>query len=443
MAYHLTPLASAGLLDNKSDSDFTSKVKVADRVVQGKTQSNGDVTDGQQNGGVSRGSVGGGGGRGKEAEEESGRCGWGRFTPSCCRKLADVRWYVLIITLCGATQGMAINGFVNTVISTIERRYEINSTESGLIASCYDIMFVLLVIPISYFGGHGNKPRYLGIGIFVLGIGSFVFSLPHFISGKYQESAAHQSTCRLHNATDPCLDHKHSSDLSNYKYLFFAGQLLHGAGATALYTLGISYLDENVSQRVSPFYNGIFYTGATIGPAVGYMLGSELLNIYVDLDVDPVSLGLDTTNPRWVGAWWVGFLISGSVGVLLSIPLLAFPPRLPGFKKFSLERGREVATQKMSDVTGQSHDLRDIYLSVKLLMSNLPFMFINIAAAADGILVAGFSTFMPKFIEFYYGVSSGKAALYVGLAAVPAGGGATFLGGLLIRFFDLRVRGYI
>lgn len=31
-----------------------------------------------------------------------------------------------------------------------------------------------------------------------------------------------------------------------------------------------------------------------------------------------------------------------------------------------------------------------------------------------GILVAGFSTFMPKFIEYEFGLSAGTAALYVG-----------------------------
>ena len=95
---------------------------------------------------------------------------------------------------------------------------------------------------------------------------------------------------------------RRSSSLSNYKYFFFAGQLLHGAGATALYTLGVTYMDENVPQRKSSFYNGIFYTGAIIGPAIGFMAGSSLLDIYTDIGVDPASLGLDNQNPRWVGA---------------------------------------------------------------------------------------------------------------------------------------------
>lgn len=32
---------------------------------------------------------------------------------------------------------------------------------------------------------------------------------------------------------------------------------------------------------------GIFYTGAIIGPAVGYMVGAEFLNYFSEITVDP------------------------------------------------------------------------------------------------------------------------------------------------------------
>ena len=56
---------------------------------------------------------------------------------------------------------MVINGFVNVVISTIEKRFGLKSTETGLVAGSYDIGSMLAVIPISYFGGRlgSSKPR--------------------------------------------------------------------------------------------------------------------------------------------------------------------------------------------------------------------------------------------------------------------------------------------
>lgn len=98
-------------------------------------------------------------------------------------------------------------------------------------------------------------------------------------------------------------------------------QLLHGAGSAPFYTLGVTYIDENVSKKMSSVYvgkeflkfptktiekielklrseffkkrvcsvcSGIFYTMAIIGPALGYVIGGELLKLYTDfLTVDP------------------------------------------------------------------------------------------------------------------------------------------------------------
>jgi organic anion transporter 4A len=56
---------------------------------------------------------------------------------------------------------MVVNGFVNVVISTLEKRFGLQSTQTGVIAGCYDIGSMLSVIPIAYFGGRlgSSKPR--------------------------------------------------------------------------------------------------------------------------------------------------------------------------------------------------------------------------------------------------------------------------------------------
>lgn len=64
-----------------------------------------------------------------------------------------------------------------------------------------------------------------------------------------------QDTCmRTANTTIP--DPNCSSLLSVYKYVFIFGQLLHGIGATPLYTLGVSYLDDNLLSSTTSLYVG-------------------------------------------------------------------------------------------------------------------------------------------------------------------------------------------
>jgi len=44
------------------------------------------------------------------------------------------------------------------------------------------------VLPISYFGSRKGacKPRWIGCGVFLLALGSFIYAIPHFVAGRYQ-----------------------------------------------------------------------------------------------------------------------------------------------------------------------------------------------------------------------------------------------------------------
>lgn len=46
--------------------------------------------------------------------------------------------------------------------------------------------------------------------------------------------------------------------------------------------------------------------------------------------------GIDLNNPRWVGAWWMGFLVLGGLLLFFTILLVLFPRRLP--KRFRSEK---------------------------------------------------------------------------------------------------------
>lgn len=85
--------------------------------------------------------------------------------------------------------GIVVNGLINVSISTIEKRYELNSSLTGLISASYDIAFCILSLFVSFFGERGHKPRWLALSAFMLGLGSLIFSLPHFSSGKYRYGA--------------------------------------------------------------------------------------------------------------------------------------------------------------------------------------------------------------------------------------------------------------
>jgi hypothetical protein len=59
---------------------------------------------------------------------------------------------------------------------------------------------------------------------------------------------------------------------THYRYLVFLIVII----------VGVTYIDENVGPESSAFYLGIFYTMGIVGPALGYSIGGQFLNIHTD-----------------------------------------------------------------------------------------------------------------------------------------------------------------
>ncbi|XP_034881418.1 solute carrier organic anion transporter family member 4A1 isoform X1 [Mirounga leonina] len=377
------------------------------------------------------------------AGPQSVACGWWAFAPKCLQAFNTPRGFLLFLCVAAFLQGMTVNGLVSTVITSIERRYDLPSYQSGLIASSYDAAACLCLTFVSYFGGNGHKPRWLGWGVLVMGAGSLLFALPHFTAGAYEAEAAEGvGTCRA-NRSVACRDS--ASGLAGYRLVFMLSQFLHGVGATPLYTLGVTYLDENVKSSYSPVYIATFYTAAILGPAAGYLIGGALLNVYTEIGR---RTELTTESPLWVGAWWVGFLGAGAAAFLIAIPILGYPRQLPGSQRYVVMRVSETHQLKDGGHKAASNPdfgktIRDLPLSIWLLLKNPTFILLCLAGATEATLIAGMSTFGPKFLESQFSLSASEAATLFGYLVVPAGGGGTFLGGFLVNKFKLRGAGII
>jgi solute carrier organic anion transporter family, member 4A len=122
-------------------------------------------------------------------------------------------------------------------------------------------------------------------------------------------------------------------------------------------------------------------------------------------------LGITTESKVWVGAWWLGFLIFSFVCLLIAVPLIAYPKKLPGSDK--LEKVSE--THNGDNHTSQAFTkLHEIPKALMTLVKNPTFLCLNLAGASEGLIISGFAVFLPKQIENQYSVTAVSAALLMG-----------------------------
>jgi organic anion transporter 4A len=365
--------------------------------------------------------------------------GCGPFHPSWLQKLANRKVFTSLLCMFGLIEGSIVTGLTSVVLRTVEKRYNLTSTAVGFIPVCFDVAVTLCVVFISYFGGRSHKPRWLGICMIILSIGSFIFASPQFLLGQYVPGGDSSH----HYSIEMCNDNRNfTSTCSSSDFLAFSllivGKFLIGIGSAPLYTVGQAYLDEIVFPKYISLHMGMYHAMGVFGPVVGYGLGSLCLLVYVD---PWVSTTLVTTSPAWVGAWWIPFLLMGLMSIVTSVPFLMFPRYLPDSYLVRKERIKEMA-KTYSSLNNEEESLlvmiKMFPLQLKRVVLNFSFIFISLSTGGLFILTSGLVSFAPQFLEIQFYLTDTTAGLVAGGVGIIAAIGGVLSGALIIYIFKLK-----
>ncbi|XP_034033508.1 solute carrier organic anion transporter family member 2B1 isoform X2 [Thalassophryne amazonica] len=375
-----------------------------------------------------------------------------RASARCRRPFSSIKFFVFCHSLLQLAQ-LLVSGYMKSSISTIERRYGLSSQKSGLLAAFNEVGNTVLIIFVSFFGSRVHRPRFIGGGALLASLASLLIALPHFLSGTYDYTGRFTSpsdnssgVCQSGStvttlASNQSCDQWETATQQGIYPLLLLGQLLLGIGTVPIQPFGISYIDDFASKKNSPLYLGILLAVTAIGPAFGFVTGSFMLRIYVDFDkLSKDQIHLKHSDLRWVGAWWLGFLVASCFLFLTAVPYLFFPRNLPK------EDGDETSPDtKQSISSPQEVSLLQFLKSfpqIVLRTLRCPvYLLVVLAQVNLAALLAGLATFMAKFIERQFNQSTSFSTMMIGGLCIPLAVLGTILGGAVMRRMNISVSG--
>ncbi|XP_010601595.1 solute carrier organic anion transporter family member 2B1 isoform X3 [Fukomys damarensis] len=395
------------------------------------------------------------------------------------RVFQSIKFFVLCHSLLQLAQLM-ISGYLKSSISTVEKRFGLSSQTSGLLAAFNEVGNTALIVFVSYFGSRVHRPRMIGYGAVLVALAGLLMSLPHFISERYHYdhtssedmSQDFKASLCLPTTSAPAPDSSNGS-CSSYTEVrhatvvgvMFVAQTLLGVGVVPIQPFGISYIDDFAHHSNSPLYLGILFAVTMMGPGMAYGLGSLMLRLYVDIDRMPEGgVSLTPKDPRWVGAWWLGFLISAGMVALAASPYFFFPREMPK-EKHELHFWRKAladtaspvskgedshseqspgeSSKKQGDPSQMAPDLTVIqFIKVfpRVLLQTLRhpiFLLVVLSQLCMSSMVAGMATFLPKFLERQFSVTASFANMLIGGLTIPTAIVGIVVGSVLVKRLHL------
>lgn len=107
-------------------------------------------------------------------------CGGFGFHPAFLKPLGNRHIFVVFFCLKNIFQAMVFTYLVG-VQTSLERHFHFNSQQTGLLPSIGEIGPLLTAVGMSYLAGHGNRPRWMGLGMYIVCVGMIIGVMAYLV----------------------------------------------------------------------------------------------------------------------------------------------------------------------------------------------------------------------------------------------------------------------
>jgi len=99
-------------------------------------------------------------------------------------KQGQRRWSIMLFTVnagCVIWLWMIGIAYTTGVVRTLERRFGLSSTQTGIMMASGDIVHTCIVVFVGYLGRRSHKPRIMCVMALFSAAGYFIMTLPHWL----------------------------------------------------------------------------------------------------------------------------------------------------------------------------------------------------------------------------------------------------------------------
>ncbi|KAM5298203.1 solute carrier organic anion transporter family member 6A1-like [Ctenodactylus gundi] len=327
-------------------------------------------------------------------------------------------------------------GLTDISISEFEQQYTLTTYEKlGLILS-YDITSCLVAVFIAYYGGRGNRLKWIALSSFLLGFASFLLALPFLTGKRYVPDVQIEDICQETKIFHPC---QRSSAVFRLKYiaLFILGQGVQGIATMPIYVLGTTFLDDNVPLHSSGLYLGFMEASQILGYASSYAMAAPLLKSHRD----DASFAQPTKSA----------FLGGKMKKLLERVDLLISCTLLNICLAATESSHQPDKAKMKPIKSkQCHmfqkdlkdrefgaNIKDMFIASWILLKNPVLLCQGLSKATESLALLGAAQFLPIYLETQFLLTPSMAAILTGIILIPANALGQLLGGFVVYTLEI------
>ena len=133
-----------------------------------------------------------------------------------------------------------------------------------MISVAYNLSSIVGLVITTIYGSQLHRPRLLGLGGLLVGLGAFVNTLPQWLSENYEKTDAIPLICtESQDVTD--VEDCEYSESGLFGWIIF-GEVLMGFGFSGFMTLGMSYLHDISPDSDRAYNQAVLMTLFLFGP---------------------------------------------------------------------------------------------------------------------------------------------------------------------------------